>query len=109
MTDYEIRKIDRPIEESPAVTELSENNNMETDSQMIHETEAQAIARAQHWDDVSDSITVAQSRLPRQQQLDKQRQAHQDRLAAGALEYALQCKSEFDPVAVRAQFESECG
>lgn len=106
--NYEIRKISRAIVESLREPALGENNNRETNKPMITETENQAIARAQHWDDVTDSIAVAQSKTPGQQQHEKQRLAHQDRLEAGALTYGLQCRHEFDRDACLAQFNSEC-
>lgn len=48
--------------------------------------------RVEYFSDLQDSIAVAQSRTPGQQQHAKQRQAHQDRLAAGLLDFALICK-----------------
>lgn len=56
--NYEIRKISRPINESLREQAFGDNNNMKTGNDMIAETEAQAFTRAQHWDDVSDSVKV---------------------------------------------------
>jgi Fe-S cluster assembly scaffold protein SufB len=105
---YEIRKISRAIEDATTGIVAPGTTTTGIDNAMIAETEAQTIARAQHWDDVQDSITVAHSKTPAQQQHEKQRLAHQDRLAAGVMAYALQCATEFDADACRAQFDSEC-
>lgn len=106
--NYEARKISRAIVESLREQALGENTNRETNKPMITETENQAIARAQHYENMDEDLTVGFMNTPFQKQHAKMVQKRLDTLAAGRLAYALQCRHEFDREACLAQFNSEC-
>lgn len=104
MTDYEVRKISRQIEESPAGTELSGTTTTGIDNAMIAETEQQAMrALNGHGEELKRSIAAGTRVMAKEFARGRSDRAAMPAALADAL------AKPFDREACAEQFNAECG